>query len=56
MVVSAGPNITGPTLDYSTYYYNIAIIPKQLMIYSIAQQIRHLEAGKSQGKYPELIS
>ena len=29
------------------------------MIYNIAlykQQIRHLEAGKSQGKYPELTS
>ena len=60
MALSAGPNITGPTLEYSTYaplqYYHKL---QQLIIYSIAvckQPIRPLEAGKSQGKYPKLTS
>ena len=54
MALSLRPNITGPTLDYSTYHYNITITAATdsngIAMYK--EQIRLPEAGKSQGKYP----
>ena len=60
MVLSAGPNITGPILEYIVHTIIIHCHKiQQLITYSITlykQQIGPLEAGKSQGKYPRHTS